>query len=185
MPVTFRQAVAAAAVCVMTAAVVVPRAAGAQAAERRGAPVEGTWGAETSVGDGQNAVVLRFLSARWALQGGGSIRTFQSDGSERRFTSTAALLGVRRYGGSGLGFRPISGAGVSVGRFTSRSTQVGVFGELGAAYFFNPAPLPGRHGAGVVQPRRRTRVVQPERRATFGGPLLLTAGRVGANLRNV
>jgi hypothetical protein len=136
MPVTFRQTFAVAALT-LAAAVADTRTAEAQVAERKGAPDKGTWGAETSSGAGQNATLLLFVSPKWALQGGGGINSFESGNSPGRYTTSNLLLGVRRYGGTGLGFRPIAGAGATLGTATGSGQQLGVFGELGASYFFN------------------------------------------------
>jgi hypothetical protein len=135
-------------------------AAGAQAAARTGAPVKGTWGGEAAVGDGQSASLLLFQSARWALLAGGSIRTVSSASNlvgQNRFTTTALRVGARRYGGTGLGLRPVVGLGAVVVGFTGQRTEFGGYGELGAVYFFNPhvslgavseATVAGRSGGG-------------------------------------
>ena len=115
-----------------------------QPAARTGAPVAGTWGGEASVGTGQGASLLLFQSPRWALLAGGTIQSTTSTfvggdvAGTNRFTLTALRVGARRYGRSGLGIRPIAGLGLLVAGATGDGTQVGGYGELGAAYFFNP-----------------------------------------------
>ena len=113
----------------------------AQSAARTGAPVAGTWGGEAAVGEGQGASLLLFQSARWALLAGGSTRSFSTssfDGASDRLTLTSLRVGARRYGGAGLGVRPVVGLGLAVAGATRQNTQFGAYGEIGAMYFFNP-----------------------------------------------
>ena len=113
----------------------------AQSAARTGAPVAGTWGGEAAVGDGQSASLLLFQSARWALLAGGSTRSFSTSsfaGASNRLTVTSLRVGARRYGGAGLGMRPVVGLGLAVAGATRQNTQLGAYGEIGALYFFNP-----------------------------------------------
>lgn len=159
MPVRFRQVLAAA--VTVAAAVAAPHTAGAQVAAQKGAPDKGTWGAETSSGAGQNATLLLFVSPRWALQGGGGINSFQNDAApDRRYTTSNLLLGVRRYGGEGLGFRPVLGAGASIGTATGNGRQLGVFGEVGASYFFNRHLSLGANGTATYLNGDRTSSLQ-------------------------
>ena len=123
-------------------ALLLPVVVSAQTASRSGAPVQGTWGAEAGVGDGESATLLRFQSARWALLAGGSVSSREFDGGSligtQRFTSTALRVGARRYARSGLGVRPVVGLGLTILDGSGSDTSVGAYGELGAVYFFNP-----------------------------------------------
>jgi hypothetical protein len=142
-----------------TIALVAPTALAAQSAERKGGPEKGTWGAEAQVGSsttigggvGDGAAVLRFVSPSTALVGGFSFsRTdFQSEMpnpttvfTAAGFTTVALRAGFRRYAGTGIGLRPVYGAGALFSRNSvfgvSASNNVGGYGEAGAAWFFNP-----------------------------------------------
>ena len=137
-------------------------ASGAQSAARTGAPVAGTWGGEAAVGEGQGASLLLFQSARWALLAGGSTRSFSTSsftGASNRFTSASLRVGARRYGGAGLGMRPVVGLGLAVAGATRQNTQFAAYGEIGAMYFFNPhvslgvtseASFGGQEGGGTA-----------------------------------
>lgn len=121
-----------------------PESLSAQKATRSGPPEKGTWGGEVSIGDGNGAALLKFLTPQWAVIAGASIASFKSgsgDGDlivENRFTQAALRVGARRYGGTGLGVRPVTGFGLIVNSFSGSSNSVGAYGELGAMYFFNP-----------------------------------------------
>ena len=52
-------------------------------------------------------------------------------------TDVAILAGIRKYHRSGLGFRPITGVGVTYGRIQGFSNSSGAYGEAGAAYLFS------------------------------------------------
>lgn len=116
----------------------------AQKVTRSGAPEKGTWGGEVSVGDGNGAALLKFLTPQWAVIAGASIASFKSgsDGGDvivdNRFTQAALRVGARRYGGTGLGVRPVTGFGLIVNHGSGSSNSVGAYGELGAMYLFNP-----------------------------------------------
>jgi hypothetical protein len=143
MTLMFRRIPAVVAAAVMVAVAIAPGSVAAQQAARTGAPVKGTWGGEASVGgDGQGASLLRFQSPQWALLVGGSIRSTTgagfTGGARERYTAAGLRIGARRYGGSGLGVRPLLGLGVNIFGATGQSNELGAYGEAGAAYFFNP-----------------------------------------------
>ncbi len=119
----------------------VPVAAQGIAQASPGAPDAGTWGAESVVGRFGDAKVLRFLSPSWVLLVGGSIRSTNDagTGSARVSGRTDVTLqaGIRKYHRSGLGFRPVTGVGVTYGRIEGFSTPYGAYGEAGGAYLFN------------------------------------------------
>ena len=148
--------------CVL--AVAVASVTHAQANDRKGAPEKGTWGAEATAGGslsqavGQGGSLLRFVSPRIAFTGGASFSRFSTEDVstigevtsvfKSAITTVALQAGLRRYGGTGLGLRPVVGGGLLVSRQSisgsnagfsgSRSTGVGGYAEAGAAYFFNP-----------------------------------------------
>jgi hypothetical protein len=127
----------------------------AQKVARSGAPEKGTWGGEVSLGDGQSASLLKFLSPQWAVIAGASISSFKSSTtggatSDSRFTLASLRVGARRYGGSGLGVRPVVGAGLIVSGNSGNPTTYGAYGELGAVYFFNPHVSLGAIGSASV-----------------------------------
>ena len=142
MPCLVRRFVSAVAVAVAVAALLAaPVVLHAQAAERKGAPEKGTWGAEAAVGSFESGSVLHFLSPQWAVLGSASLRTTRFNGestTDATFTSSSVALGARRYGRTGLGLRPLLGFGASIGKFQTSGTVGGVYGEAGAAYFFSP-----------------------------------------------
>ena len=138
-------------------AVCVASGAHAQSSERKGGPEKGTWGAEASTGGslsqegGQGASLLRFVSPRIAFVGGASFWRYSSENTttvgnvtsvfKTAITNVALQAGLRRYGGTGLGLRPVVGGGLLVSRqgfSESTDTSVGGYFEAGAAYFFNP-----------------------------------------------
>jgi hypothetical protein len=130
-----------------------PTSAGAQAATRRSGPEAGTWGAEAGVGSIDQAALMRFWSARWALRAAASISSTEVDngilGGRNRFTTTSLLVGARRYGRSGLGVRPVIGFGAVIFDTPNTSTAGG-YGELGAVYFFNPHVSLGATGQATL-----------------------------------
>jgi hypothetical protein len=129
-------------VAVAVAAAGLSPALGAQAAERTTAPVKGTWGAEAGIGSFDDASVIRFLSPSWAFLAGGFLTATDGGGvgSSRTDgqTTVAFQAGIRKYHRSGLGVRPITGFGLTVGRIASVTRAGGIYGEGGAAYLFNP-----------------------------------------------
>lgn len=141
MPLSFRPSTTGIAALVSLSVAVAPALHG-QTAERTGAPVKGTWGAEAGVGSFGDGSVVRFMSPNWAVLVRASVQSstgFVSGGTRidgRSFSSVQA--GIRRYHRSGLGLRPISGGGVSVGNVPGFAGSGGVYGEGGAAYLFNP-----------------------------------------------
>lgn len=125
----------------------------AQSAARTGGPVSGTWAGEASTGGlgagaDRSAALLRFVSPQTALVGAFSFSRFETSSSSlagnSSYTTTALQVGVRRYARTGLGLRPVYGAGLLVNSSSislsggSSSTSVGGYGEAGAAWFFNP-----------------------------------------------
>jgi hypothetical protein len=130
----------------------IPHVTRAQAAARSSGPVSGTWAGEASsggLGDVQtsSAALLRFISPQTALVGQFGFSRFESGGGtfggSGSLTSTALQVGVRRYARTGLGLRPVYGAGLllNTSDFSgggSSTTRAGVYGEAGAAWFFNP-----------------------------------------------
>lgn len=124
-------------------ALAAPGAAAAQGTTPAGsgAPAAGTWGAEAGIGRFNDAAVLRFLSPNWAVLVGGSILTTNDAGTGSARvsgrTDVSVQAGIRRYHRSGLGFRPVTGAGVQFGRLSGFSSRGGVYGEAGAAFMFN------------------------------------------------
>lgn len=126
-------------VAVLSATVALPFALSAQAA-RSGAPVEGTWGAEASVGSLEGAALLRFLSPRWAVVASASVSSREGflGSSGDRSTFTSLRVGARRYARTGLGVRPLVGFGLTLSDGPGSFSAVGGYGELGAVYFFNP-----------------------------------------------
>jgi hypothetical protein len=130
-----------------------PLVSHAQTAGRTGGPVSGTWAGEASTGGlnsgaEQSAALLRFMSPQTALVGAFGFARIESSGSgsfgTSTLTSSALQVGVRRYTRTGLGLRPVYGAGLLVrtSDFSSgagsNSTSVGGYGEAGAVWFFNP-----------------------------------------------
>jgi hypothetical protein len=145
--------------CVLTctAVAIVPSFLCAQSSERKGGPEKGTWAAEASVGGaltqgvGQGGSLIRFVGPKTALIGGLAFSRSEVENnvtfgqSTTRFTSaftTIALqAGLRRYTRTGLGLRPVYGAGLLVTRqsvFGDAGNNVGGYAEAGAAWFFNP-----------------------------------------------
>ncbi|MBC7843054.1 MAG: hypothetical protein H7099_12110 [Gemmatimonadaceae bacterium] len=128
----------------------------AQKASRTGAPEKGTWGGEVAVGDGQSASLLKFLSPQWAVVAGASISSYKSrfeSGDvvlDDRFTLASLQVGARRYARTGLGVRPVVGGGLIVSGRTGNPNTYGVYGELGAVYFFNPHVSLGAIGTASV-----------------------------------
>ncbi len=141
-------------------------------------PRAGTWGAEATVGDGIGATLLRFRSptSAWTLGFAGHLGFFDEDrpGIEESGSTYSVSLraGLRRYRApaASRGVRPIAGAGVlgGIGQGTfDRTWSAGLFGELGAAYFFSPHASLGAtgglelryleqtYGTGVGEARRR------------------------------
>jgi len=102
------------------------------------------WGAEVSFGGASGVALLRFRSPAhaWVLAADASFAQrsgLPGDESEQSW-NVGTRLGLRRYAGDTLRFRPLAGAGVvgRVGRFSGdfRSWQAGLYGEFGATYFF-------------------------------------------------
>ena len=116
----------------------------AQKVARSGAPEKGTWGGEVSLGDGQSASLVKFLSPQWAVIAGASLTSYKSTFSSGdvvsgdRFTIASLQVGARRYARTGLGVRPVVGGGLLIADRTGNPTSYGAYGELGAVYFFNP-----------------------------------------------
>lgn len=133
-----------------------PVSLSAQKATRSGPPETGTWGGEVSIGDIRSASLLKFLSPQWAVLAGASVSSFKtrSDGGdlilENRFTQASLQVGARRYGGRGLGVRPVAGLGVVVSGGSGNASAVGAYGELGAVYFFTPHVSLGAIGTANV-----------------------------------
>jgi hypothetical protein len=132
---------------------------GAQKAERTSGPEKGTWGAEVSLGNNEGASVLRFQSPRWALLASGTASSLRVKdditGRTSSFNSVALRVGARRYARSGLGLRPVTGFGATYLNNTntlgsSDSGQYGVYGELGASWFFTPHLALGAVGDAVI-----------------------------------
>lgn len=111
----------------------------AQAA-RGGAPADGTWGAEASVGAGESGSLMRFFSPQWAVLAGLRVTSLENQlgGQSDRTTLTSLRVGARRYARTGLGVRPIVGFGLTLSDGPGSFRGVGGYGELGAVYFFNP-----------------------------------------------
>ncbi|MES3034586.1 MAG: hypothetical protein V4813_11380 [Gemmatimonadota bacterium] len=86
--------------------------------------------------------MLRFLSPSWAVLVGGSISRTSGVGlgnSSGDGRTTAVLqAGVRKYHRTELGLRPVTGFGVTLGRFSSEINTGGIYGEAGAEYLFTP-----------------------------------------------
>lgn len=115
-----------------------PAAGQGSADERSIAPARGTWGVETRVRRFDDASVMRFLSPGWAVMIGGAIASRTDGGTPGAgFTDVSLHAGIRKYHRSGLGLRPITGAGLTAGRTEGLGDNVGVFGEAGAVYLFN------------------------------------------------
>jgi hypothetical protein len=112
-------------------------------AETSNGPKKGTWGAEVSaggsnIGDGRPGL-LYFLSPNVSLNASAGVfrTTNEAFGNTSTFTQTSFQLGVRRYARSGLGLRPILGAGALLSTLAG-TTTVGGYGEAGARWFFTP-----------------------------------------------
>ena len=134
--------IAVAPVVALAAAFVIPLAVEAQVPKRTGGPVAGTWGAEADVNTFGDASVLRFVSPSWAVLVGasGSTTSDYTSGTTRvdGQTTFSVNAGVRKYHGTGLGLRPITGAGINIVRFISSGSRPFLYGEAGAAYLFTP-----------------------------------------------
>jgi hypothetical protein len=139
-------------------------------------PIAGSWAAEGLVSSlGIGASVLRFRSTQSAwivgLNASGGVRRQEfaataftpAERTTIRFVSVDLRLGQRRYGSPGMRLRPLGGAGV-LGSYQGGGGQrlwaAGVYGEGGAAFFFNPHVSLGASG--------EVRVVYDEQR---GGTL--------------
>ena len=156
----------------------------AQSAARTGGPVSGTWAGEASTGglgagDNQGAALLRFMSPQTALVGAFSFSRLETSGGSfsgnSTFTTAALQVGVRRYTRTGLGLRPVYGAGLLVrtsdfgSNSSGTSNSVGGYGEAGAVWFFNPHVSLGVLGGFSA--------VTDDGNLSFGGSLArLTAG---------
>ncbi len=132
--------------------VLVPRLDAQKAADRSTGPERGAWGAEAGVGRFSDASVLRFQSPSWAVLVGGSFQSTNDAGTGSARvpgrTDVAIQAGIRKYHRSGLGLRPITGAGVTFGRIQGFSNSGGAYGEVGAAYLFTPHLSLGAVGVG-------------------------------------
>jgi hypothetical protein len=163
-----------AAVALVSLACISSRAC-AQSADRKGGPENGTWAAEAATGGGfgvnvgQSASLLRFVSPSTALIGGLSVSRTSIESQATFATTTSAITtsltsislqaGVRRYARTGLGLRPLYGAGVLFSRqsgYGATDNSVGGYAEAGAAWFFNPhvslgatGSLSGLHSSGT------------------------------------
>jgi hypothetical protein len=192
-----------------TALVVSPAVAGAQASPGDSvAPRAGRWGAEAGLGPGGlNASLLRFASPRTALLLGGDFSVGQRESESPRLSvpgglqtdeettteySVGARIGARRYAAGAGRLRPFGGGGalgtfqrVGFGGSTQRATSAGVYGELGAVWFFNPNVSLGAAGElrAVRQTTRSTTFVSGAQavtqRSTFTGVSANVARLIG------
>lgn len=141
-----------------TLIVAAPQVVAAQSTERKGGPEKGTWGGEVQVGStfgagigGEGASLLRFVSSTTALVGGFGFSRTDGQGESpdpttirftAGYTNVAFRAGLRRYTRTGIGLRPVYGAGMLFTRNAiwgaSDQNNVGGYGEAGAAWFFNP-----------------------------------------------
>ena len=137
------------------------------------APRRGTWAGEVAFGGGTSASILRFRSPRsaWLLGAEVSALHLREENPETPFepatTETSifvnllARAGRRNYARVG-DLRPFHGAGIIGGYFHTDDQDAwnaGVYGELGASYFFTPHVSLGTAG--------EVNATYGERRASF------------------
>ena len=137
------------------ALLLVPAAAAAQtpAPADSAGPRSGTRGAEVAIGEFASGRLLRFTSptAAWLLgadfvvireSAEQSLPFGGTDDDTRTSVRVAARAGVRGYREPGRALRPFTGAGLTGTILRPgpgfQSWDAGLYGELGAAYFFSP-----------------------------------------------
>lgn len=144
------------------------------------APAAGTWGAEGVVagGGGGASSLLRFRNDRSAWVFGFGLESMREEfnGATTRFTSVGLRAGLRRYQPAGRAIRPFNTMGVGVDRLSGSADlwQAGVFGDMGAAYFFSRHASVGASGdARVLFGRRSGPPTATSTRVSISGPRIL------------